>query len=131
MNKQLEKLTKEYHNIGSKIQAIKDKDIKEKALPMLRDIVGKCFKYRNSYGGSYEKWWLYLQVKSIDEKSLSFTCVEFQRTSMDIIEIKLDKKFNWNGKNYFDNNSSYIEIPKSEFNKAKRSFKKMIEKIID
>jgi len=95
------------------------------ALPSLRKSIGKCFKFINSYGSSYPKWNLYLKVISIDEKTLSFKCIQFQKTSMDKIEVGLESKFNWRGESYF-NDSNYIEITNAEYNRAKKSLLKFI-----
>lgn len=53
-----------------------------------RSIVGKRFKYLNSYG-SGEKWWLYRRVLSVTGDRC--TAFEFQHTSENIVEIKLEK----------------------------------------
>lgn len=95
------------------------------ALPSLRKTVGKCFKYLNGYGGDKAKWYLYLKVISIDEKNLNYKCVEFQRTSLEIVEVKLGTKYNWRGNNYF-NGSNYIEISNAEYNRAKKSLLKFM-----
>lgn len=109
-----------------KLQEKKEKYENTVALPSLRKSVGKCFKYINSYGNPYPKWPLYLQIVAINEKDLHFECVEFQKTSMNIIEIKLDKKFNWNGESYFGKNNGYVEISRSEYNRAKKSLLKTV-----
>lgn len=96
------------------------------ALPSLRKMVGKCFKYHNSYGGDLPRWFLYSKVISIDEKTLTFTCISFQRTSLERVEIELTKKFNFNGKNYFDG-SNYIPVSTAEYNRAKNSLLKFMK----
>lgn len=109
--------------------ALRDKEeeyTKLLVLPSLRKMVGKCFKYINSYGGDIQKKWnLYIKIVSIDEKNISFTCVEFQRTSLEIVEVRLSKKYNWGGKNHFKD-SNYIPIKNSEYNRAKKSLLKFI-----
>jgi len=112
-----------------KITALKEREVNENALPELRKMIGKCFKYLNSYGSSLPQWWLYTKIISIDEKNLSFICVQFQRTSLEKVEIELRRSFNWGGKHHFDGNN-YIEIPASEYNRAKKQMKNfLIEKL--
>ena len=96
------------------------------ALPNLRKMVGKCFKYHNSYGGDLPRWFLYSKVISIDEKTLTFTCISFQRTSLEKVDVELEKKFNFNGKNYFDG-SNYIPVSSVEYNRAKKSLLKFMQ----
>jgi len=99
------------------------------SIPVLRKSVGKCFKFINSYGGDYQRWPLYIKIVSFDEKAMTFNTVEFQKTSMEIAEAKLERRWNFRGQTYF-NNSSYIEIPKSEYERAKKNFKKLLLKIL-
>lgn len=128
--KDIEKLREKAAKANKELRDAEDKIVQETSLPMLRKSVGKCFKFINSYGGSYERWPLYIKIVSIDEKTLSFNTIEFQKTSLELAEAKLDKKWNFRGESYF-NDSNYIEISKSEFNKARSNFKKLLMKILD
>lgn len=105
-------------------------EINKTSIPVLRRSVGKCFKYINGYGGNYDKWPLYIKIVSFDEKKMSFTTVEFQKTSMELAEAKLSKRYNFSGQNYF-NDTSYIGIPKAEYERAKKNFKKLLLGILD
>lgn len=66
--------------------AIHEIEAKERA-ERNASLVGKCFRYHNSYGGGYEKWWLYARVIGVDEwgQPLLF---KFQTTSSDEIQIE-------------------------------------------
>ncbi len=108
------------HELSVALQAQSDAVL----LPKLRKTVGKCFRYINSYGGHLTKWPLYVKVLSIDEKRMTFKVIEFQRTSMEIVEVKLDTEYNYN-ENHFDNRN-YIEISATEYNRAKRALLKFI-----
>lgn len=56
-----QQLVREFNRVRAQIDAIDEAaDRKKNAV-----LVGQCFKYHNSYG-SGEKWWLYVQVVSID-----------------------------------------------------------------
>lgn len=101
----------------------------EVAKPELEKLVGKCFKYSNSYGGSYERWPLYVKVIAIDKKGFTYTTVQFQRTSMKIVEIKYDTVFNWDYRTRFGG-EDYRPIPNAEYNRAKRSLLKFVQKTL-
>lgn len=53
-----------------------------------RTLIGRCYKYRNSYGvgGPHEKWWLYAIATNVDALGL-LVGASFQHTSNDTIEI--------------------------------------------
>jgi len=75
-------------------------------------MIGKCYRYRNTYGGGKnEWWWLYKKITGINKDGyrLSFS---FETTVGDIIEIKRDIMFG----NLLD--GGYKEIPLEEFNQA-------------
>lgn len=41
-------------------------------------LIGKCFKYRNSYGGSHERWWwLYVKITGVTTRG-EFEGIQFQ-----------------------------------------------------
>lgn len=124
----LEKLKQKRQNIQQKINKLEEQEIEEISLPTLKKSVGKCFKFINSYGSSHPKWPLYLKIISIDEKDLMFNTISFQITSLKNVEAKLEEKYNYRGRNYFDD-TSYQEIPKAEFEKAKKQFLKTINNI--
>jgi len=128
--KEIEELRLKANIASNKLRDKIDAYNNEIAVPALRKAVGKCFKYINSYGGSYERWPLYLKIIDLDEKNLQFKTLEFQRTSLEIVEIKLDKKYNFGGKNYFSD-SNYIEIPLSEYKRAAKTLLKFVnEKLL-
>ena len=126
----LQKLIEQRNKLDIEISNLEYKRIIEVSVPLLKKSIGKCFKYRNSYGGDRPQWYLYTKIVGVDEKNMSFNCVSFQKTSMDIVEIKFDQKFNFRGENYF-NDRSYIEIKASEYNRAKNSIQKLVTKILD
>lgn len=130
IKEKLNKLENQYHKIGGKIREIKDEEIRVDSLPALKKLVGTCFKYLNSYGGDREKWFLYSKIISIDESTMTFICVEFQKTSMNRIEIEYTKKYSWNGETFFSRMGGYIKVPESEYNRAKKSLYNFIDKTL-
>ena len=126
MKNNLEQLKGKRDKLVRQINDIEYKKLVEVSVPKLKKMVGQCFKYHNSYGVNHDRWWLYCKVKEVNEKTMEFTTVEFQRTSMEAIEVKLDRKFNFNGENFFDRMGGYIAITNSEYNRAKKSLKKFI-----
>ena len=131
--KKLEKLERDKRIIQSKIDDTKHKELMEVSLPFLRKAVGKCFKYRNSYGNSLPSWDLFLKITGVREKDMSFETIEFQHTSLNHIELRHNQRYNFDGKNSFDSfhGSDYKEIKPSEFNKAKKQFLKQVIKLIN
>lgn len=130
--KKIEKLKQQVNELNKQINDIEYKKLIEVSIPELRKSIGRCFKYKNSYGGNLDKWWLYKKIISINEKDMTFNTLEFQITSLNIIEVKLEQQYNFGGKSYFDNQGTwYTEIKPSEFNKARKMFLKKIEKLIN
>lgn len=130
MKNTLVELKEKRDKLNRQISDIEYSQMVEVSIPKLKKSVGKCFKYLNSYGGDRPKWFFYTKIIGIDEKTMTFKTVEFQRTSMDIIEIKFDQKYNFNGENYF-NNSGYIEIKKSEYERARKAMSKMVDRLLN
>lgn len=107
-----------------------EKHLNEEVIPKLKALIGKCFKYYNSYGGSLPRWYLYAKIISVDEKTCTLHTVEFQKTSLDKVEVNLKQKSTYRGTNYFLDNNGYIPISNTEYNRAKKFLKKfLIEKL--
>lgn len=86
-------------------------------------LIGKTFRYRNSYGGTGRDWWLYARVIKIDQYG-SPVCFRFQTDCDGKIEID---------QNYsapYTLNGGYQEITKTEFRKAWRVVKNKIKGIV-
>lgn len=103
----------------------------ETLLPEMRKLIGKCFKYYNSYGGDRARWNLYVKVIGLDKKTLNLKVVEFQKTSMGIVEIRLDSKITYRGENQLVKSDGYIPITTKEYNQAKSRLKKFIIKQLE
>lgn len=74
--------------------------------------VGKCFRYRNSYG-SEEDWWLYAKANRITDDG-HLEVHEFQTTPRGEIKIEFGRK------HYFRMSEGYQEIDVDQFDDAWR-----------
>jgi hypothetical protein len=112
MNKE-EIVRKKYEKVRKQLDEIEsNKEIKEN-----NKLVGKCFKYLNSYSSPSEKWWLYKKIIKGDKNLKS---MEFEHTALDIYEVKMN---HWTHSNSLFN---HIEISSEEFNLAWLEFKKSL-----
>lgn len=73
-------LTKDIQQLESQLYALQID-------PHMQAMVGKCFKYRNSYGKSEQDWWLYVKVTGYRPKNRSLVMSHYQKTSQGHIEI--------------------------------------------
>ena len=79
-----------------------------------RKLVGKCFKYRNCYSCPQtvnDYWWLYIRVT---KGGSSPECTEFQHTSMNRYEVRIN--------HFFHMSERHIEISYDAYLSALRSF---------
>jgi hypothetical protein len=128
--KNIQKLRTQYNKVSMELREAEEKEKNEILRPAIKKMVGKCFKYINSYGGDSKEWNLYVKIISVNEKTLSVNYIQFQRSSKDIVEIALKESFTYNGRNSFTDKMSYIPISNSEYNRAKKSLEKfVIEKL--
>lgn len=126
IKKTIDKLIADERKIAMKRANLEYKVLVEKSLPNLRKAVGKCFKYQNTYGVSdhCRRWPLYIKIIEINEENMNFTAVQFQKTTLDRIDIEYRAVHNYKGENYFNN--GYEEISSSEYNRAKKSLLKFV-----
>jgi hypothetical protein len=101
---ELEKLKAQKQIIAEKIYDLET----EKRISENRGLIGKCFKYRNTYGQG-RSWWLYLKVVAINEEG-SLHADSFEDDGEGKVEIVKDK--------YFCQIGGYIEISSSEYSDA-------------
>jgi ribosomal protein L35AE/L33A len=78
-------------------------------------LVGKFFKYRNSYGGGSPGWWMYAKVTHV--KNTSAISFRFQTCEHDKLEIETSRHFL---------SSSWTPIKESEFLREWRKVQKRI-----
>ena len=113
-------LVREIGKLQKELNAIRqDKENKKNSR-----LIGKCFKYENSYSGLDAKtWWFYIQMNKIEDGSLVGT--SFQHDEYGEISIGTNDSFHA-GTIVED---SHIEITKDEFDKAFNDIKVQINNI--
>ena len=62
LNQTIEKPTVQSQLLMERIVKARDEISKRFERPMMRKNIGKCYKYRNSYGGDGRNWWLYRRI---------------------------------------------------------------------
>ena len=101
----------EYSLVNQKIKQIDH-------VPKARALVGRCFKYRNTYGNV--GWWIYKRV--VRNKEETVYADEFEDDGSKI-------EFNYDRANYIGSFGSWAEIkPKEYFTAQKRLLKKLEKK---
>lgn len=100
--------------LESQIQKLRDKlgkitDAEQRAAQ--EKLVGKCYRYRNSYGaGGKSDWWLYVGIHSLDPEN-GLRAIHFQKDC--------DGRFEVETNHYYINVlNGYEEIPTNDFCKA-------------
>ena len=131
MNRQekIEKLNASIFRLKQRLDGLVQQEQDEVARPKLRKLIGRCFKYLNSYG-SGEKWWLYVKVVSLNESDLSFRTVEFQHTSLKRVEIEYERVCNFGGVPRFGVDSNWVPISVAEYNRERRKAFQFIGKLL-
>lgn len=125
--KSIKQLKKEYDEARIAYQDAEDEELKRKLLPKLKARLGQCFKYRNSYGGNKDDWWLYERVVGIEDGVLMVD--SFQECSDGRIEIKqTDKKMAFRNDPY--TNNSYIPIDVEEYRKAQAALLEKVSQVL-
>ena len=125
MKKTIEQLKDQESKLRVKIFNIENEEIHKRVLPEANKLLGKCYKYLNSYGGGSETkpWWLYRKIVKIDfiidKNKVCVFVDEFQKIT--------DGEINFKKKNigYRDlRGDNYQEITPKEYETEK---KKLIE----
>jgi len=105
-------LEAEIRPLQAALHRIRDAETKAESLAL----VGKHYKYRNSFGGDRPQWWLYAKVIRVGE----FHPVAF------VFQTDCDGRIEINTKEWFTGLQSYIEIAAKEFNAEWRKTQKRI-----
>ena len=91
----------------------------DKSVQDARPLIGKTFKFRNSYGSHTPEWWLWIEVVGVRQTGyfLEIQTISYQATSSDRLEIIME----WHSHELseFDGHRGYIPVTKAEFNRGK------------
>lgn len=120
---QIEDLTKRGNRLLGRARDLLEEQRNEVARPELRKLVGKCFRFTNSYG-SGEKWPLYARILSFDEKAMTYLAVHFQNTTRQRIEIEYRHEYNFEQHARFGVESGWIPVSNEEY---ERELKKLLD----
>jgi hypothetical protein len=74
--RQMEQLNDERITLQRRINALQEVIAEKYEKPEKLKNVGKCFRFRNSYGGDRDKWWLYTTILGIG--SWDYHCLSVQ-----------------------------------------------------
>ena len=58
----IDKLTAQVRVLNGRINETRDEISRRFEQPVMRKNIGKCYKYRNSYGGDGFNWWRYRRI---------------------------------------------------------------------
>ena len=115
METSVENLDKEIIKLRQKQERVRKNQKKELIPKFKKEWIGKCFKYRNSYGGSRPSWWLYAIIIDIPDVNFYrtpaepyFHTVSFQKCCNGNFTIKED--------DLQCNMNKWKEITPSQFN---------------
>ena len=112
--KKLQAIINKGNEARRELHDIEEKEATEKNLPL----VGKCFKFRNSYG-SGERWWLYSRVVGV--AGSYFKYLVFQECSLGKATVEI--------REYGYDNMQQIEITRKEFDKQLRLLLDKLEEL--
>lgn len=116
-------MSKQAHALREKAEKIEEQEYMKNQYPKEKKLLGKCYKYRNSYScpeSEKDYWWVYKQVVDIKPHNITSSC--FQETR--------DGEFKFDKNKWFSVGLDHVPISKNEFEKAKQAFiKRLKEKI--
>ena len=126
------RLEEQGHGFLRQANELREQERDEISRPKLREMVGKCFRYENSYGGTDAKHWpLYAKVISFNEREMTFNVVEFQHMADRRIEFRYERTLTFEGQSWIRPENGWTPIPASEFNRAYRRAKKFVENLFE
>ena len=132
MKKTIDELRIDFRKAQAALNAAEDERRDAVARPILRQSVGKCFKYSNTYGVSdgCRRWPLYCKVTGFDEKNMTFTTVQFQHTSRNNVQIEIERVWNFRGDNRLVPENGWEPIGNGEFERARKSILNTIKRVL-
>jgi hypothetical protein len=126
---EIQRLTLKGQRLLGRAQALLEREKDEVARPAFAALVGKCFKFRNSYG-SGEKWWLYVRILRLHKDSLTYDTVQFQNTSRSNIEIEYRQQWNFQQGNHFSVQNGWEEITFEEYDLERKQLLRRVKELL-
>jgi len=84
----------------------------------IKKLIGNCYRYRNSYSGGDDNWWMYVEVVGAGEYDHRGVVIEtFQKTTLKT-EIERDTHSLYHTAEF---DSGYQRISREEFNRGKQN----------
>ena len=77
--------------LNKKINQLERQVYQSEIEPKMKRMIGKCFKYRNSYGSGSKDWWLYSKIIDYKPQDQVLVVCSYQRTSDGRIEITVEE----------------------------------------
>jgi len=109
-----------YKEAGNKLNELRELEIEMITMPTLKKNIGKCFKFKNSYGGS-DSWWLYIKIIGLN--GICYVTENF--------EIDINNAISINTKIRPDFISrEYMSIPDEEYEKERNNILKKLDEHI-
>ena len=111
-----EQIKAELEPLQAELSAIEERERKAEH----KALIGKCFKYHNSYGGDRPRWWMYARVTTVGGYwPKSFT---FQVTCDDEIIVK-----NKESRTY---SNDWLPITRKEFDREWRKVQAKVKALV-
>ncbi len=82
-----------------------------------KKLIGKCFKYRNSFGGGSRPWWLYLKVTAVGRAA----AIEKDCRG----EVRIKRKEDFRG------GHGYIEITQGQYTKSVSAILEYVKQTVE
>jgi hypothetical protein len=116
----IEQLKEQEQSLRNEIYALEKEELTKKVMPKAKKLIGKCYKYLNSYGGDRASWWLYrkvISIKSINDTNRIWIIVNmFQRDCEGDINFKKEEL----GFSDLRGGDGYQEITLHEYESVKK-----------
>lgn len=115
MNDRKKQITEEIESLRSELREIKDDDFLSVFLPSVTHMIGKCWKYKNSYSNGGE-WWEYMKINGIhadDEGCFSYSYEVYSKCCRGRVSIVSESTYL--ASNTLRRFSEYQEIEEGEY----------------
>jgi hypothetical protein len=126
---QIENLTTRGNKLLGRARDLLEEQRNEIARPALRKLVGKCFRFENSYG-SGEKWPLYVRIISFDEKAMTYKTVQFQNTTRQRIEIEYRQEHNFEQHARFGVENGWTPLSEEEYERERKKLLQFVKELL-